>query len=72
MTAPQGWICGPRIYEFAGWTFGYGYTGVWPLKKDGELRKRCGKKFFKDVEPFLKLSDKKKRRYRIGGGCQSF
>lgn len=72
MTEIHGYICSAKIYEFAGWTFEYGYTWVWPLKKDGELRKRCGKKFWKDIDPFLKLSDKKKRRYRVGGGCQSF
>jgi len=65
----QGFVCGPRIYKFGKWTFEFGYCGPWPLKKDGELRKKMGRKFLNDISEFLDLDDEEKKRYRIGGGC---
>lgn len=70
---PTGWICGPKIYEYAGWIFEESQTGApWPLKKDGELRARAGRKFYRDIEPFCDMSNEEKKRYRVGGGCQAF
>lgn len=66
---PTGFICMARIYEFNGWKFEYGYTGCWPLKKNGEPRAKAGKTFFKAVNDFFKLSDDEKEKHRIGGGC---
>jgi len=31
-----------------------------------------GRTFFKDIQPFVELSDAKKKKYRVGGGCQQF
>lgn len=66
-------ICGPRIYEFDGWIFEYHMTGgPWPLKKDGELRKRAGRTFYKVIAKFDKLTIEEKEKYRVGGGCLPF
>lgn len=65
-----GFMCGPRIYKFEGWFFEvHKWCGPWPLKKDGELRQRAGKKFFGMYERFNKLSDEEKDECRVGGGC---
>lgn len=72
MSQIHGWLCGPRIYAYAGWDFEFGYSGPWPLKKDGDLRKRMGRKFLKDIEPWLDMPDKKREKYRVGGGCRRF
>ena len=69
----SGFICSTPVYEFEGWTFEYGYTGgPWPLKKNGELRKKAGRKFWAMFYRFSKLSDDEKYAHRVGGGCQSF
>jgi len=69
----QGFICGPRLYEYEGWFFeDHAGSGPWPLKKDGELRKRAGKKFYDMYMRFSRLSKEQKAKYRVGGGCQSF
>ena len=66
-------VCGPRIYEFEGWLFEvHSYCGPWPMKKDGSLRDRAGRIFFKMYDRFNKLSSRKKNKYRVGGGCQCF
>ena len=67
--AVSGFMCGPRLYKYAGWFFEFGYCGPWPLKKDGELMKRAGRKFYKDLKPFFNMADKQKSKYRVGGGC---
>ena len=73
MTQPTGWICSPKIFEYAGWTFEMSPTGgPWPLKQDGQLRVRAGKKFYRDIEPFFEMSDEDQKRYRVGGGCHQF
>lgn len=67
----EGWVCGPRLYEYDGWFFEESsYASPWPLRKDGELRKRAGRKFWKMFTKFNKLSKKEKREYRVGGGCR--
>ena len=65
----QGFVCGPRIYKYGKWVFEFGHCGPWPLKKDGELRKRMGRKFLKDLEPFFEMEDAEQKKHRIGGGC---
>jgi len=66
----QGYLCGPRIYEYAGWLFEVSAcNGPWPLKKDGGLRARAGSVFYTMYERFDALTDKEKRNYRVGGGC---
>lgn len=66
----QGFICGPRLYEFDGWFFeDHASSGPWPLKKDGDLRSRAGNVFYTMYENFSKLTPKEKLKYRVGGGC---
>ena len=72
MTEVHGFMCGPKIYEFSGWTFEYDMTGAWPLRKDGEPRARAGRKFYKMLDKFCAMSDEQQKTYRIGGGCRSF
>jgi hypothetical protein len=64
-------LCGPRIYTFEGWTFeDADYSGPWPLKKNGELRERAGRKFYQAWGRFDKLPKAKKEKLRLGGGCK--
>ena len=66
----QGFLCGPRLYEYEGWFFEVNAcSGPWPLKKDGELRARAGNVFYTMYEKFSKLSKEEKLKYRVGGGC---
>jgi len=66
----QGYLCGPRIYEFDGWLFEvHGYCGPWPLRRDGELRKRAGRRFWRMVKRFDNFSAAEQAHYRVGGGC---
>jgi len=65
-----GFICGPRLYKSEGWFFEVNPAcGPWPLKKDGELRERAGRKFYNMYSRFDKLSRKEKLNFRVGGGC---
>jgi len=69
---PTGFLCGPRLYEYNGWFFEFSpYKGPHPLRKDGELRKRVGRKFWKMWARFDKLTDKQKSKHRCGGGCRA-
>ena len=44
-----------------GWLFEvHSYFGPWPLKKDLDLRKRAGRKFFKMYERFEKEPSKER------------
>jgi len=64
----NGFMCGNRIYKYKGWTFEYGMSiGVWPLKQNGEPRKRAGRVFYKIIDQWCKEKDKEK--FRVGGGC---
>ena len=69
---PAGWVCGPRIYKFDGWLFEYHQTSVWPLKKDGEPRKRAGRRFYAMLDRFLALDKAEREQHRVGGGCVAF
>lgn len=65
-----GFLCGPTVYEYEGITFEYSPTGgPWPLKKDGELKKLAGKKFYAMFKRFNALPDDVKKSHKIGGGC---
>ena len=65
-----GFICSPRIYEFRGWLFEFsGWGGPWPLRKDGELRARAGRKFWAVYSEWESLPDDEKQKTRVGGGC---
>jgi len=68
MTTNRGCICGPRIYEYKGWMFGYGYGGPWSLKKDGSLRKRTGRTFYKIFQEWYDLGKDDREQYRVGVG----
>ena len=72
MTRITGIICSPSIYEFKGWTFEFSYSGPWPLRKDGELRKRAGRKFWKVWGEWQDLPEDEKQKTRVGGGCVRF
>lgn len=72
MSEVHGFLCGPRIYEYKGWSFEYGMTGAWPLRKDGEPRARAGRKFYAMIGEFFALTEEEKAEYRTGGGCRQF
>ena len=63
-------ICAAKVYEFDGWTFEDSYCGPWPHKKDGELRKRAGRRFWAVYYAWSKLPEAEREKFRIGGGCQ--
>ena len=68
----KGYICGPRIYEYNGWLFEINAaSGPWPLRKDGEPRRRAGDKFYDMFAEFDRLPKSKQETYRVGGGCVS-
>jgi len=65
-----GFVCGPRVYEYQGWTFEvHAMCGPWPLKKDGDPRERAGRVFYNMYSEWSKLTDTEKKETRIGGGC---
>lgn len=69
--AVVGYFCGPRVYEYDGWLFESPYYGgPWPLRKDGELRARAGRKFWAMWDRFYALPETEQEQYRVGGGCQ--
>lgn len=69
----QGWVCGPRMYEYKGWLFEHNpYLGAWPLKKDLEPRKRAGRVFWELFSEFNQLPKKEQEKLRVGGGCRQF
>ena len=73
MSEIHGYICGPRLYEFEGWLFEVSaYGGPWPLKKNGDPRKRAGRAWWKVWDRFDSLSETEKRKFRAGGGCIQF
>ena len=63
--------CSPGIYMYNNVTFQYGRSiGIWPLKRNGDPRKLCGRQFLSKVKKFLSLSNSEKNSYKINGGCQ--
>lgn len=66
----HGFICSPPVYEFKGWLFeGHYNSGPWPLRKDGEPRKRAGDVFWRVWAEWYALPDDEKKLTRVGGGC---
>jgi len=58
------------MYRYDGWFFEWqSYGGPWPLRNDGELRKRAGREFWRMIDCFQKLSPAERKQYRVGGGC---
>lgn len=45
---------------------------TWPLRKDGELRKWAGRKFWAAHAEWQDLPEDEKQKTRIGGGCVRF
>ena len=73
MNRVTGIICAPKIYEYRGWTWEHSmYSGPWPLRKDGELRKCAGRKFWKVWGEWQDLPDDEQKKTRVGGGCVRF
>jgi hypothetical protein len=68
----SGFICGPRIYQYKGWLFEYGYLGPWPLRKNLEPRKRCGHTFMEIFSDWYDLGETVRESFRVGGGCREF
>ncbi|MDA3939605.1 MAG: hypothetical protein PF693_09880 [Spirochaetia bacterium] len=67
------YLCGARIYKYGKWTFEYGMgCGLWPIRKDGKPYKIAGKKFYADLDLWLKMDDTEKENYRVGGGCERY
>lgn len=66
-----GFFCGPRVYEFEGWTFEWhSYCGPWPLKKNGDPRFAAGRRFWQMIKRFDALSPEERVKCRIvDGGC---
>lgn len=73
MTELHGWICHAREYAYKGWRFEIsGWGGPWPLRKDGELRARAGRVFWRVYSEWEDLPDDEKQKTRVGGGCVRF
>ena len=69
----HGFICLPVVYEHKGWTWEDSmHSGPWPLRKDGELRKRAGRTFWKVWSEWDDLPENEKKKTRVGGGCVRF
>jgi hypothetical protein len=69
----SGFVCYVPVYEYKGWMFEMSMrSGPWPLRKNGELRRRAGRKFFAVASEFAKLTDEQKKACRVGGGGVRF
>lgn len=53
-------------YEISGWSV------PWPLRKDGELRARAGRKFWAVYSEWSDLPEDEQQKTRVGGGCVRF
>jgi len=63
-----GFICGTNVHEYDGWVFEvHSYCGPWPLKRDGGLRARAGRKFYDMWDRFKKEPNKDKFIWQQGG-----
>ena len=69
----HGWLCPPPVYSYRGWLFEvHGWSGPWPLRKDGEPRARAGRRFWTVWSEWEGLTDDEQKRTRVGGGCVRF
>lgn len=65
-------LCIPRQYLYEGTSFEVAITGMpWPLKQDGDPRKRAGRGFYAKIGPWLKMTPGAKEAYRVENGCQT-
>ena len=72
-TRLHGFICSAPVYEYKGWLFEDHYnSGPWPLRKNGEPRKRAGDVFWRGWSEGYALPDDEKQKTRVGGGCVRF
>lgn len=58
----------PNFYHYNGWDFEWSRNkpfSPWPIKKDGELRKRAGDKFYNDISGFFDLTKEEQEECRI-------
>ena len=72
---PTGFICSAPLYEYTyngrTWLFEKpAYGSPWPIRKDGELFKRAGDRFYDMFEAWYAEPDRES--FRIGGGCIPF
>jgi hypothetical protein len=71
--AIKGFVCTVPVYKYKGWFFEYKpHTGAWPLRKDGEPRKRAGDVFWCVLSEFLDIPESERKYYRVSGGCIPF
>lgn len=70
----SGFICSSNQYFFDGWYFEYHkFCGPWPLNKNGDQKKRAGKKFWMVWDKFSRLSETEREKFIVhNGGCQRF
>lgn len=69
----HGWICLIKIYKYKNIIFEYDQSsGPWPLKKNGDSKKRAGRKFYEIFNEFFNLSEDEQAKYKIQGGCIKF
>lgn len=65
-------LCTPRQYLYSGVAFEVSVTGApWPLKLDGDPKKRAGRGFYAKIDPWLKMGREEREAFRVGGGCQA-
>ena len=66
----NGYICGPRRYNFRGVTIEVpGIGGPCVVKPNGDIYMRLTKKQAATLLDFYRLSDDERASYRTGGGC---
>lgn len=59
-------VCGPAVYRFEGVLFEvHSYCGPWPLRQDGEPRRRAGRRFWRLWDRFQALSPEERERCRL-------
>ena len=58
----------PKAYTFAGVNFEMTYCGPWPIKRNGDPKKRAGRRFYRRIEDWIAMSDADREIYRTGGG----
>jgi hypothetical protein len=59
----------PKLYNFNGIEFEFSSIGPWPLKKDGDPKARCGKRFYDSIHQWSIMKPEEQEKHRVGGGC---
>jgi len=62
----------PNIYRWRGWTWEVSAYGPWPLRKDGELRKRSGPVFWKVWCEFVELAKEEQKSCCVGESMRGY